>query len=276
MLIIGIKMNRLKLFIKYLKNNRIEEYDDIINKAKENDYEVISLRDYIENKYNNSKKLFVLRHDVDHFSDGTRMMYEVEKKYRVKSSFYFRNSTFEPKLMKDIESYGSESSLHFEPISDFVKANPRIKNKEDLYKTEFKDRCLKILKVNIDRFRLLCDIPCTTISSHGEYENILVQTPNNYLTENIETYKYLGIKLESYNKEMIEKVTCYISDVPIEENDGFKYNMTPLQAIENNEKFIMFLSHPNHWHYSFLKKCKKLVKSIIKKPLNKKESFKRI
>lgn len=269
-------MNRLQLFKKYLENNRIEEYDSIIKKAKETNYEVISLRDYIENKYDNSKKLFVLRHDVDHFSSGTKMMFEIEKKHGVTSSFYFRNSTYEPKLMKDIESYGSEASLHFEPIADFVKANPKIKNKDDLFRTEFNDKCLKILKSNLECFRLLCDISCTTIASHGEYENILVKTPNNYLTENIETYKYLGIKLEAYNKEMIEKVTCYISDVPIEENHGYKYGIRPIEAIENNEKFIMFLSHPNHWHYNKYKRFRKLVKVIITKASNEKMEFKRL
>lgn len=269
-------INRLKLFVKYLQNNRINEYDAILQKAKKSNYNIISLRDYIEEKYDRDKKLFILRHDVDHPSYGTKMIFEVEKKHRVTASYYFRNSTYEPKLMKEIEAYGNESSLHFEPIADFVKANPEIKNKEDLLKTDFQERCLKILKVNLERFRLLCDIPCITIASHGERENTLVSTPNNFLTEDISTYDYLGIKLEAYNKEMISKVTCYISDVPIEINGGYRYGTHPFEAIERGEEFIMFLTHPNHWHYSKWKQFKKLVKVIIKKPINKKESFKRI
>jgi len=269
-------MNRVKLFIQYLRNNRIKEYDLIIKKALEIDYEIISLRDYIENRYNKDKKLLVLRHDVDHFSNGTKMMFEVEKKYGVRSSFYFRNSTFEPKLMKEIEEYGSEASLHFEPIADFVKANS-IRSKEELYSFEnWEQRCLNILKSNLERFRNLLDIPCITIASHGEYENRLVKIPNNYLTENISTYDDLNIKLEAYNKEMIDKVTCYISDVPIEINDGYRYGVTPVEAIKRNEAFIMFLTHPNHWHYSLVKQIKKLAKVIIKKPENKKEEFKRV
>lgn len=269
-------IDRIKLFIKYLQNDRIAEYDNIIKSAKENDYEVIGLRDYIENNYDNTKKLFMLRHDVDHFSDGTNKMFEVEKKHGVTSSFYFRNSTYEPKLIKEIESYGSESSLHFEPIADFVKANQDIKNKEDLLKTDFKKRCLSILKSNLERYRLLCDIPCVTIASHGERENTLVSTPNNFLTEDINTYEYLGIKLEAYNQEMISKVTCYISDSPIEINDGYRYGISPLESINNDEKFIMFLSHPNHWHYNIWKQFKKLVKVIIQKPIIKKDDFKRV
>jgi len=269
-------MNRITLLIKYLKNNRIKEYDLIIKKALENNYEIISLRDYIENKYNKDKKLLVLRHDIDQFSDATRMMFEIEKKYRVYSSFYFRNSTFEAKLMKEIESYGSEASLHFEPIADFVKAN-NIKNKEELFSTpNWQKRCLNILKDNIDIFRNLLNIPCTTIASHGEYENRLVNTPNNYLTEDIKSYDYLGIKLEAYNKDMIDKVTCYISDVSIEINDGYRYGITPIEAIQRREKFIMFLSHPNHWYYNSWQQFKKIIKVIIRKPIKTKESFRRV
>ena len=142
-------MSRVKLFIKYLQNSRMAEYEKIIKTAKENNYEVISLRDYIENRYDKSKNLFLLRHDIDHFSDGTEMMFEIEKKYQVSSSFYFRNSTFEPKLMKEIEAYGSESSLHFEPVADFIKANPFIQNREELFKSDFEEKCLGILKANL-------------------------------------------------------------------------------------------------------------------------------
>jgi len=269
-------MIQLDLFLKYFQNNRIQEYENIIKLAKEKNYEIISLRDYIQKNYDKSKKLLILRHDIDHFSNGTRMMFEIEKKYEVHSSFYFRNSTFEPKLMKEIESYGSEASLHFEPIADFVKAN-EIRSKEELFTfANWEQKCLNILKANLDRYRNLLDLPCLTIASHGEYENALVQTPNNYLTENIDTYTFLDIKLEAYNKEMIEKVTCYISDVPIEINGGYKYSITPFEAINDNEEFIMFLTHPNHWHYSKWKQFKKLVKMLIKKPITKKESFKRV
>jgi len=269
-------MKKLKLFWSYLKNDRVKEYDKIIQRAKDADYEIISLRDYIEDNYDKDKKLMILRHDIDHFSDGTRMMFEVEKKYGVKSSFYFRNSTYEPKLMKEVEKYGSEASLHFEPIADFVKANS-IKSRDELYAFErWQERCLLILKANLDRYRNLLDIPCVTIASHGEYENSLVKRPNNYLTEDVETYDYLDIKLEAYNKEMIDKVTCYISDVPIEINDGYRYGVTPLEAIAREEEFIIFLTHPNHWHYSYWRQFKKLVKMVIKKPIKKEESFKRI
>lgn len=269
-------MNRGELFVKYLKNDRMREYESIIAQAKKSGYEIISLRDYAEENYDNTKKLLLLRHDVDHFSDATRMMFEIEKRYGVHSSFFFRNSTYEPTLMKEIEAYGSEASLHFEPIADFIKANG-IKSKEELESyDDWEQRCLNILKADLERFRNLLNIPCITIASHGEYENSLVKIPNNYLTEDISSYDVLRIRLEAYNKEMIEKVTCYISDVPIEINGGYRYGVTPLEAIKNRERFIMFLSHPNHWYYNPWSRFRKLIKVLVKKPIYFKESFKRI
>jgi hypothetical protein len=269
-------MKRLKLFINYLKNNRVSQYENIIKRALEREYEVISLRDYIEERYDKKRKLLVLRHDVDNRSLGEKKIFEVEQRYGVKSSFYFRNSTFNPTFMREIESYGSEASLHFEPIADFVKAND-IKTRDKLYAiSNWQERCLELLNCNIQRFRNLLNIPCVTIASHGEYENGLVQTPNNYLTEDISVYKFLNIKLEAYNKNMLESVTCYISDVPIEMNGGYRYGTTPFQAIERGEEFIMFLSHPCHWHYNRWNQFKKLVKVIIKKPIEKRERFIRV
>lgn len=262
--------------LSYIKNNRIKKYEEILTKAKSCNYEIISLLDYVNKNFDSSKNVLILRHDIDHKSLGTNLMFELEKKYQTRSSFYFRNSTIDKCLMQNITQYGSEASLHFETVADFCKNN-KITTKGELYKTDFIQQCLKDLKQNMGYFRQELRLPCLTIASHGEYENILVQTPNNILTEDIGNYKYLGIKLEAYNKNFIEdEVTCYISDCPIEENSGYRYGITPLEAINNREKVILFLSHPNHWYYDLYGRCRKVIKTIIKKPMDKKEEFRRI
>jgi hypothetical protein len=271
---IGVKMNKIELFIKYFRNNRIEDYNLILKLALENNYQLISLRDYILRNFDKSKKIIILRHDVDHISDGTQMMFEIEKRYNSKASYYFRNSTAEYKLINKIEKYGSEASLHFETIADFVKEN-KIKNKKELFNTNFKEKCLERLNINIGKFRKEFNVPCLTIASHGEYENSLVETPNNYLTENIASYELLKIKLEAYNKEFIDKVNCYISDTVLEINNGYRYGVTPPEAIQKGYKIILFLSHPNHWHYSKYKQLKKMVKMIVQEPITEDKTFTR-
>lgn len=210
------------------------------------------------------EKILVLRHDIDYISKATEEMFNIEKKHKVFSSFYFRNSTLEPVLIKKIESYGSEASFHFESIADYIKMNRHIKSQGDLYETDFKSRCLKILKANLDMIRLLLNVPCITIASHGAKENVMVGTANNVLTEDIVTYNYLGIKIEAYNKELIDRA-CYISDCSMEVNNGYRYNITPREAIENNEKFIIFLTHPSHWYYNHFQIVKKIIKVLFLK-----------
>jgi len=268
-------MNRFQIIIKYIKNSRILEYEEIINFAFKNNYELISLRDYVNGNFNKNRKLFILRHDVDRKSNGVRLMFEIEKKYGAKASYYFRNSTFQGNFMKEIEQYGSEASLHFETIADFAKVNC-INTKEELLKYKYFDRCLKILKADIERFRYLLDLPCITIASHGEEENRKLGIPNNILTEDENVYASLGIKLEAYNQKFIEKVECYISDTVMEINDGYIYNLHPIEALNKDYKNILFLTHPNHWCYSFSKRIKKVLKMLINKPQKKNKNFKRI
>ena len=213
---------------------------------------------------------------MDHESQGLRLIFEAEKKAGVKASYYFRNSTFNPLMMKEIENYGSEASLHFEPIADYVKANPQITTREELHASDFKVRCLEILKADLKRFRELLDIPCTTIASHGEWENRLVGTPNNFLTENEDTYEELGITLEAYNKTFISEISSYICDGPMELNGGYTYGRSPLEAIAAGDERILFLSHPSHWHNSKKRIVRKIAKVLFKPSKRKDIDFKRL
>jgi hypothetical protein len=268
-------MGKLRLIWRFLNNDRLKEYDAIIQMAQKANYKIISLRDYSKSNYDTSKKIFILRHDVDRVSKGTREMFNIEQRNNVFSSFYFRNITLDPMFMKEIESYGSESSFHFESIADYIRMNPYIKDQTDLYRTDFKKRCLGILKANIDILRLLLDIPCITIASHGTIENRMVDTPNNVLTEDVAVYDYLGIKLEAYDKNLIDRA-CYISDSSMEINNGYRYGITPFEAIRNNEKFIIFLSHPNHWYYTYFQRAKKIIKILFFKSKDTLDMFRRI
>ena len=99
---------------------------------------------------------------------------------------------------------------------------------------------------------------------------------NNVLTESIESYKFYNIELEAYNKSFIKQINVYISDCPIEINEGYRYGLNPIKAIENGATPILFLTHPNHWYYTYFQQFKKLVKVILYGTTLKKDSFKRI
>ncbi len=99
---------------------------------------------------------------------------------------------------------------------------------------------------------------------------------NNYLTEDVSVYEYLGIELEAYQKEFISEIAEYISDTVIEENGGFRYGQNPLEVIEKGVSPILFLTHPNHWFYSSKQIFRKTIKLMLYGNTFKNDKFTRI
>lgn len=270
-----IRLERLKILHRYIQNNRIAEYEDILAKARDHGYQMLTLENYAKGDYDKGKKVLLLRHDVDHISPGTRAMLNAEQKYGATASYYFRWSTADYFLMKDIIAGGGEGSLHFETIANFLRRQQGKRySKEDVLVR--KDFFLELLKHELALFRAYYDVPCQTLASHGAEENSMVGVSNNYLTDDDSVYGDLGIVLESYQQKFIESMGIYISDTVMEYNGGYRYGITPQEAIADGISPILFLSHPNHWKYTHRGQFRKIVKSIIKSPIRTKENFKRI
>ena len=266
---------RMRLLGHYFRNDRMKEYEDILSLAIKHEYQLISLSKYVEKEYDSSRKLMIIRHDVDNISPGTLAMFLVEKKYEAYASYYFRWDTAEYELIQNIVRYGSEASLHFETIANFMKRQ-NIDNRKALEETDYKNTCIDILKSELQLFRLYYNVPCITIASHGAAENGVVMISNNALTEDTGVYNELGIRLEAYCKNFIDEMEIYISDTVMEINGGYRYGKTPQEAIQEEMSPILFLSHPNHWLYTLKNQLRKIGKMILKRPAHIEQKFKRI
>ncbi len=262
-------MSRYKKILAFIRNNRIEEYRKILETAISLKYSVISLKDYLENQ---PQKAFILRHDVDYPSKATNLMFNIEKELNVTSSFYFRKSTYDFPLMKRIENYGSEASLHFETVSDFAKTLS-IYSKEELENYDWKEKCFEILKTDLDFLRNNYGLKCLTIASHGDPRNNQIQTANYFLTYEDNAYQKLDILFEAYNQKFIESLDAYISDDSPEINNGYHYNNNPISEMKKGCAKILFLTHPNHWYWDYKTQLKKIIKVAIKGEIKKKSIF---
>lgn len=258
-------MNRIKTIWDILKNKRLDEYELILSLAIQHGYVVCSLRDYFrdinENKEFN-KRYLVLRHDVDRRAHGTRIMFNIERKYGVKASYYFRHSTLDYEMMIEMEGCGFESSFHFETIADQVREKPWLSSHPKAIEESFPD-LLERLRKDLSVIRERTGCPCVTIAAHGAPENRALGMPNNLLTRMAGSYGLLGIDVEAYDKSLLETISCYVSDSSVEVNDGYRYGLNPLDAIKRGEKTIMFLTHPEHWHLTPKRIGKKLAKVAL-------------
>ncbi len=238
-------------------NCRLKEYQYYIRLAQEKKYKVCSMEQFWAEK-ESDKKHFVLRHDVDHITKGTRKMYEAEKECGVVSTYYFRHSTMDIPLMSEMQQNGYEVGLHYETLSDYAEERGL-----DSVEDEDIRICRERLKKEIQDFKNHLPKPVKSICSHGAPANKRICCSNNVLLEG-ECYGDYGILFEAYDKVMYEKyVDEHIMDNTLGINYGFSYASNPIDAIEKGSQNIVFLAHPNHWYQSFSRSIKDLLKLLL-------------
>ena len=104
-----------RIYEDYFMPSRLNEYERLLKSALDLGYAHISLSSFFElicSDRVGEKAYFLHRHDIDSDCRTARKMWEMEAKLGVKSSYYFRLSTLDFGLMKDIHSSGSEVGYH--------------------------------------------------------------------------------------------------------------------------------------------------------------------
>src|SRR5262249_31005457 len=114
------------------------------------------------------KKYLVLQHDIDTDTTSAKAMWDIEKALGVKGSYYFRLSTIDICLMKEIEFSGGEASYHFEEIATIAKQKG-LKSREHILsympyiRTEFEE--------NLNSLRKKSGLPMKIVAAHGDFVN---------------------------------------------------------------------------------------------------------
>jgi len=262
-----MKNNKLLYLRAYILNNRLKNYKKDLRHLLTAGYQLVSVNESLNIIGEKKENIICLRHDVDYSSPATVAMAEIERQLGVKSTYYFRHSTKEKDVINKLKKMGHEISLHYETLADMYKSDYLLNANinDEKFKLIYIDR----MKDEINRFRMDYDVECRTIAAHGAPENRLLNTPNNYIFFNlqkdckIKISKYLGIDLEAYDHQYLGEWDAYLSDVPIEINDGWRYELTPGDIVKRKISRAIILTHPNHWKYNFVKRFKKIIKVLI-------------
>ncbi|MDU1323059.1 MAG: hypothetical protein E6931_16360 [Clostridium botulinum] len=245
------------IFKNIFLNNRFDYYDYYIKLAKERGYVVTSFIDYLENYKGTNKKVLILRHDIDWNSINTKLMFEIEKNNNVKATYYFRWCTMDYDIIKEMNESGFEVGLHYETLATYCLENNITELSDDTIKV-----CREKLKDEIRKFKNNTNVDMKTMANHGHPKNVELGASNNILLEN-EVYKDYGIICEAYDKEFYKHVITHIMDNDVMYNFGFSYKSNPIDAINNNDKLIVFLAHPHHWKFNLKNRIKIIIKLII-------------
>lgn len=249
-----------RLYSDYFLPNRLGEFEKLISTALEAGYTHVTIPEFYEliksGSLDQSKKYFIHRHDIDTDVSTARSIFEVEQKCGIRSSWYFRLSTLNSKLMNDIRNTGSEVGYHYEELAQYCKDH-RIKSQQGA-RNHFSD-ITGIFKKNFHTVEKKAGFKIKTIASHGDFVNRKIDLTNfSFITR--ELMDELGIELECYDDVLLKNYGTILSDYhyPI-----FYKPRNPLDCIKEGHKVIYLLSHPRHWRATFWANTKDNLQRLI-------------
>jgi hypothetical protein len=236
-------MNTLfnRIYCDYVMTSRLTVHENIIRAAHLGGYAQISVRQFHRSLHDDTpspgQKILVHRHDIDTDIRTTRKLFELEKKHNVKSSFYFRLSTLDFDLMREIEEYGSEASYHYEELATFAKKN-KIRDAAGIAQ-----RLPEIRELFAKNFRWIeqqYGKKMTTVASHGDFANRRLKVNNTEILNDQQLRASCGIQCETYDPSLLQNFDIYIADRPAPRD---YYPTSPFEAIGRHDK-ICLLTHP--------------------------------
>lgn len=234
-----------RIYSDFFLSTRLDEYENLIIKALKNEYKIISIEQFydafITNRNKNNLKYLVLRHDIDTDISTAKLIFEIEKKLGIYSSYYFRLSTIDISFMKEIYEYGSEASYHYEEIASYAKQN-KIRKADQIYANMAEIQ--RLFSKNLELLRNSVGIPMEIVASHGDFVNRYLKIANHEILKDKEFRCSNNIKLEVYDESIMKYVNSRYSDCgyPL-----FWKPSSPEEAINNDSRVIYILTHPRHW-----------------------------
>ena len=242
-----------RLYSDYFMPSRLPGYERFIVAARDMGYAQTSVREFFDSIANGEvqegRKVVVHRHDIDTDLRTARKLFELEKKYKIKSTFYFRLSTLDFKLMREIEEYGSEASYHYEELATFAKKH-RIRDAASVQ--------ARMPEIRETFTRNFCSIEqrlgtkMTTVASHGDFANRRLKLNNTELLKDQQLREHCGIRCEAYDHALLQSFDFYVADRP---HPKYFHPSSPDDALGQYRR-ICYLSHPRQFETNWIENTK--------------------
>lgn len=234
-----------RLYLDACPTDRLPDYYDLLQAVLAAGFQVESLYSFWKKLRNcelvYGQKHLLLRHDVDVSIQAARKMWNIERKLNVISSYYFRLSTLDSGLAREMEAGGCEVGYHYEELSSLIKRSGLTRPEEAL--RQVPQARAEFLR-NIDRFRLDVKLPVRTAASHGDFANRKLHVCNTVILEDPGFREMVGIDLEAYDEVL--RCDHVFSDVtreraPLWEPAAPNFRSGPLGSQ------VYLLVHPHGW-----------------------------
>lgn len=227
----------------FLMRDRISEYADLLAAAKANGYVFLTISELAavaRGMMPAPQFAFVLRNDVDTDVDTARLMFKTEKSLGVRSTYYFRLSTLDIELMRDMREYGTEVGYHYEEVATVAKrlglrSSAEVESKLEIIRAEFRR--------NMQRYQSVAGTFPKTVASHGDFCNRALRITNCCIVDEGIREEF-GISAEVYDEWLNAPVTLRLSD---KDAPRWWSPMPLCDALAKKPACLYVLVHPRQW-----------------------------
>lgn len=229
-----------RIYSDYGMPSRLYMHEKLIRDGQGAGFVQTSVRDFFDTVKAgqfSASKFLVHRHDIDTDLRTTKKLFEIEKKHGIKSSYYFRLSTLDFGLMKEIEEYGSEASYHYEELAAFAKKQ---KLKDPAVVRSRLPEIREVFRENFNWIEKQLGRKMRTVASHGDFANRRLKLNNAEILADEQLRKDCGIECEAYDSALLDHIGIYIADRP---PPLYYCPASPFDVIGNHHR-ICLVTHP--------------------------------
>lgn len=236
-----------RFYQNFLMAERLDEYDRLLRSLTERGYTFLTIADLARCVMANRlpELSCIIRVDVDSDIPTARSMFEIGQASRVPATYYFRLSTIDQVLMRQIANSGAEVGFHYEELATIAKRlGLRDRSQVDERMADIRES----FATNLATFAAQLGQWPMTIASHGDWINRLLCIPNQYAINQALRDRF-GIIAEAYDGWLNAPVKGRFSDT---DPPAWWKPCSPAAAISSRTSCLYFLVHPRQWHANAL------------------------
>ena len=225
-----------------LSRARWPEYRKLLRIALAQGYAVLSLEDWLEEPTLAAERPRVLlRHDVDQHPASALKMAAIETELGVRSTWYFRWRTANPKVIETIASQGHAVGLHYETLTRELLRRGLGADRAEALIPEARELLRRELQAFAARFGQTR--PVRSACPHGDTRMPGVHNGALLLDEDWTRY---GLHWDANAAMRSHPLEVWLTDRSAAEG-GWKEGLEPIDLLVERRSPILGVVHPNNW-----------------------------
>lgn len=233
-----------RFYNDFLRNSRISDFRAFLQSVIDHGYTIVSASTAASMRLASNRisdKMLVLRTDVDTDPRTARSLWQITRQFNVNCSFYFRLSTIDFSLMKEMAASGDEVGYHYEELSTLGKWIG-VRNGSEL--RQLVPKAQMAFAKNISKLRDTSGLSLTTAAAHGDWLNRRLGVSNAEILKDRGFRDKLTITFEAYDPLPFGTfLRCIDQGAPM-----FWLPSDPLTACRAGASPIYVTVHPRQWH----------------------------